>query len=315
MTENKKYIAVMADFGQGDVLACTPAFRGLKKKYPEHKIVAACVYSSIWKNNPNIDELFQLGQYHDFYDKYILPIKEETEDRKLINMKIYEQRFANICDYPLSKILCNVAGVEFDEDKLDFFIDGEEDEFGKDFVKAFKRPVIVLQVESARPPTKGGADKMNSEKDWFPERWDELVSRLKNKFDFVQVGGPKEHVVAGTASNLLSKVNIRQTAAIVKYAKTFVTIDSIVQHIGNAMDKKGIVLFGRSKLETLSHKSNINLVVPGSCPIMPCMGPEAGFGQLIVKNNALIGWTCQDKKCMKALSVDIVEKSIIENFS
>ena len=315
MPKNKeKYIAILADFGQGDVLASTPTFRGLRKKYPNHKIVAACVYTDLWKNNPNIDELYQLGQYHDFYDKYMLHLKTVNEDQKFVNMKFYEQRLANICDYPISKILCECADVEFDEDKLDLFLTEEEDEFGRDFVKALKKPVIVIQTESARPPTQGGNNKMSSEKDWFPESWTELVKRLSDKVAFVQVGGPKEFPIPGITSNLLGKVSIRQTAAIVKYATTFITIDSIVQHIGNAVNKKGIVLFGRSKLETLSHKSNINIVVPGSCEIMPCMGPEAGFSQLVIKGTALVGWTCPDKKCMKAITVDLVENAVVDNF-
>ena len=315
MKSDDKYIVIMCDFGQGDVLATTPALRGLKKKYPDHKIIAACVYAKIWDNNPNVDELYQLGAHHHLYDKYIFPIKTESEDKKLINVKIYENRLANICDRPISHIICDVVGVPFDEDKLDFFLTEDEDEFGRDFVKAFKRPVIVIQTESARPPTKGGKEKMNIEKDWFTERWNELVDKLKHKYDFIQVGGPTETPIHGIASNLLGKIDIRKSASIIKYCKTFVTIDSIVQHIGNAMGKKGVVLFGRSKLETLSHNSNINIVVPGSCPIMPCMGPEPGFGQLIVKDNALVGWTCPDKKCMKAISVDMVIKTIEDNFS
>ena len=85
-------------------------------------------------------------------------------------------------------------------------------------------------------------------------------------------------------------------------------------HLGPAVGKTGIVMFGRSKLSTLGHKYNVNLQVPESCPDIGCCRPEPAYNDFFIKDGKLVSWHCTDRVCMKAITVDMVCDAL-ENFS
>lgn len=299
---------VLMDYGVGDVVMSTPLIRCMKQQYPEHKLIVACIYAEILKGNPNIDFLYQLGTLNDMYSKWIRPLKDPKD---YMMIKPYEPRLQYFYDEPMSKLFCDLAGVKFDKDVLEFFLTKEEENFGKQLTAPCTKPIVVLQIESARVSLRGG-EKMITEKDWFNDRWDTVVDVLKKDYDFVQVGGKDEYRVKGTKMCLLGKTNYRESAAILKNAHTFVTIDSAVSHIGPSVGTTGIVLFGRSKISTLGHTYNTNIEIK-VCPDQPCLRPEPASGDLEVKDgNNLGNWTCKDRICMKAITPDVVIKAIKE---
>lgn len=300
MTEKIKFL--IQDFGIGDCVISTVAIRNLRKTFPEHKIIVASIYSEIFKNNPNIDLLYQLGTLNDMYDKWVRKI---TNQEDFLCLKPYESRIQFFGKEPMSKMFCDLVKLPFDKDVMEVYLTKEEEEFGKQFIKAFSKPVIVIQAESARVSLRGG-EKMITEKDWFNEKWDEVVQALNDEYDFVQVGGKDEYRVKGIRCSLLGKNSYRESAAILKNCHTFLTIDSAVSHLGPAVGKTGIVLFGRSKVETLGHKYNNNIEVK-VCPIQPCLRPEPAVGDIAVKPDNTVGnWTCPDRICMKAITPEIV---------
>ena len=306
-----KFKLLSIDFGVGDVLMTTPLIRSIKKKCVEEnkKLAVACIYSDILRFNPNIDLLLQLGTMNDMYRIF----KEIKDPSDFICLKPYENQSQWFGNEPMSKLFCDLAGYEYDNDKLDIFLTKEEEEFGTEFTKRFKKPLIILQVESARVSLRGG-EKMITEKDWFNERWDAVVDALKDKYDFIQVGGKDEYRVKGINCSLLGKTTYRESAAILKNCFTFITIDSAVSHLGPAVGKTGIVLFGRSKVSALGHKYNTNIIVRESCPDIECLRPNPSVGDLMLnKENQLTNWVCPDKVCMKAITPEMVIDAV-KNF-
>jgi ADP-heptose:LPS heptosyltransferase len=56
-----------------------------------------------------------------------------------------------------------------------------------------------------------------------------------------------------------------------KYCESFVVIDSFLNHLSAAFDKKGVVLFGGTSPERLGYKHNVNLIKDKcACPERPC---------------------------------------------
>ena len=301
---------LIMDYGVGDVVMSTSLIRCMKKQYPEHKLIVACIYSDILRFNPNIDHLYQLGTLNDMYTAWVRPLKDSKD---YIMLKPYEPRIQWFGNEPMSKLFCDLAGVEWDNDVLEFYLTKEEEKFGKDLLMCCTKPVIALQIESARVSLRGG-EKMITEKDWFNENWDATVDALKKDYDFVQVGGKDEYRVKNTKMCLLGKTNYRESAAVLKNCHTFITIDSAVSHIGPAVGKTGIVLFGRSKISTLGHKYNTNIEIKSTCPDQPCLRPEPASGDLELRDgNNLANWTCKDRVCMKIITPEIVIDAI-KNF-
>jgi len=299
------WVVVITDFGQGDCLCATVAIRNLRKKYPEIPIIIASVYPDIFFNNPNITVLYRLGTLNDLYVKWVKPA---TSVDQVYNIKIYERPWQRLYDKPISHLMCEIIKVPFDNDTPELFLSESEDEFGKDFITTYKKPVVIIQCESARPPLQGNK-KMINEKDMVGDWWDRFIAIINDKYDVVQVGCGEEKVIKGIKTNLLGKTTIRQTFSIVKYCHSFVCIDSILGHIGPAVGKKGIVLFGRSPVKTLSHASNVNVALPNLCEDFGCSRPEPQFGDLVVENNGLRNWFCKDRKCMN-IPIELVKEHL-----
>ena len=300
------WIVVFTDFGMGDVICSTVAFRCLRKKYPDIPIIAASVYPDIYENNPNITKIYKLGTLHDLYEKWIIPAKNIGQ---VYNIKIYERPYQRLGTKCISHVMCDQVGADFDIDTPEIFLKNDEAEFGRDFCASYQKPVILIQCESARPPLQGDK-KMINEKDMVGDWWDRFVAAGKDKYDFIQVGCAAEKSIPGVKTSLLGKTTVRQTFSIVKYASSFVCIDSLLGHAGAAVGKSGIVLFGRSRIKTLAHESNRNIIVRESCPDIECCRPEPQFGDLMVVGNGLTNWRCADRKCMSAITVEMVLKEL-----
>jgi ADP-heptose:LPS heptosyltransferase len=306
-----EWIVVFTDFGMGDCLLSTVAFRNLRKKYPNIPIISASVYSDLHRNNPNITLNYQLGDLSDLYERWVKPIKSVNQ---VYNLKVYERPYQRLYDGPLSKLMCEMLDVDFDEDRPEVFLSKDEEDFGKDFVGSYLKPVVLIQVESARPPIQGNK-KMINEKDMVGDFWEKLVDKIKDKVDIIQVGCKDERSIQGIKTNLLGKTTVRQTFSILKYCKTFICIDSLLGHAGPAVGKKGIVLYGRSKIKTLAHDSNDNIIVRDSCPDIECCRPEPQFGDIFLNTNAkgerhVTNWGCMVRKCMIAITPELVESHL-----
>ena len=304
--EKLEWIVVFTDFGMGDVICSTVAFRNLRKKYPEIPIIAASVYPDIYLHNPNINHVYALGQWHDLYEKWCRPAKSFEQ---IFNLKIYERPYQRLGTKPISAVMCDQLNVPFDNDTPEIFLTDAEDEFGKDFCLSYQKPTVLIQCESARPPLQANK-KMINEKDMVGDWWERLVAAGKDKYDFIQMGCSEEKPIAGVKTSLLGKTTVRQTFSIAKYASSFVCIDSFLGHAGAAVGKSGHVLFGRSRVKTLGHESNNNIIVRESCPDIECCRPEPQFGDLMVDNNALKNWACPDRVCMKAITVPMVLEAL-----
>lgn len=300
--EKPEWIVIFTDFGMGDCIISTVAFRNLRKKYPDIPIISASVYSSIFHNNPNITKIYQLGEPNDLYEKWCKPAKSVNQ---IYNIKVYERPYQRLYDGPLSKLMCEMLNVPFDEDRPELFLTPEEEEFGKDFISSYSKPTVLIQVESARPPIQNNK-KMINEKDMVGDFWERLVDKIKDKVDVIQVGCKDERTINGIKTSLLGKTSVRQTFAIAKYCKTYICIDSLLGHVGPAVGKKGIVLYGRSRLKTLSHEINDNIIVRDSCPDIECCRPEPQFGDLMLNRGNLTNWGCAERKCMAAITPELV---------
>jgi len=299
------YVCIFLDFGNGDHLMATVAIRNLRKKYPTIPIIVACVYPDMLLNNPNITTLYRLGTHTDLYEKWVKPA---TSVDQVYNIKIYERPWQRLYEKPISRLMCEMIKVPFDSDTPEIFLTESEEEFGIDFIQSYKKPVIIIQTESARPPLQGNK-KMINEKDMVGDWWDNFIAIINDEYDVIQVGCSEEKSVKGIKTNLLGKTTMRQTFSIVKHCHSFVCIDSILGHIGPAVGKKGIVLFGRSPIKTLSHAFNDNIALSHLCPDFGCSRPEPQFGDLIVENNGLRNWYCKDRKCM-AIPIELVKEHL-----
>jgi ADP-heptose:LPS heptosyltransferase len=105
-------------------------------------------------------------------------------------------------------------------------------------------------------------------KEWYPERFQEVVNQLKSRFDFVQIGNENDPPLKG-ALDLRGKSNIRQTAAILAASKLFVGLVGFPMHLARAVDCPAVCVYGGRELPSQTgYICNVNLVGETSCS--PC---------------------------------------------
>jgi heptosyltransferase-1 len=91
-------------------------------------------------------------------------------------------------------------------------------------------------------------------KHWFEERWADLVDRMQEELGLVTVilGGPDDREadrriresVRGNVVSLVGKTSLAEAAALVKFAKLLVGVDTGLTHMSVAFDRPTVALFG-----------------------------------------------------------------------
>jgi ADP-heptose:LPS heptosyltransferase len=153
--------------------------------------------------------------------------------------------------------------------------------------------------------------QITQNKDWFPERWAELVNTLNKTYDVVQIGGKEEPEISGVTTYLTGRTSLRQSVALVKHSLTYICVESLIGHVGAAVEKPGVVLFGRSNPIIAGHALSENLYVPNSCEFNDifCGRPQGYFGDSELYKGQMRPWLCPNRTCMRAITVPLVLQS------
>ena len=105
-------------------------------------------------------------------------------------------------------------------------------------------------------------------KQWYPERYQEVVSALKGDLNFVQVGSRLDPPLDG-ALDLRGKTSIRETAAIMSRSLAFVGQVGMPMHLARAVDCPAVIVYGgREHPSQTGYSCNENVYSPVHCS--PC---------------------------------------------
>lgn len=105
-------------------------------------------------------------------------------------------------------------------------------------------------------------------KQWYPERFQQVVDLLRDRYNFVQVGMPSDPALEG-AVDLRGQTNVRETAAILSQSLTFVSQVGMLMHLGRAVDRRGVIVYGGRETPAQSgYSGHENLYSPVPCS--PC---------------------------------------------
>jgi len=302
----RKQIIVTTRGGVGDVLLCTPALRAVKESYPDHKLIVYCLKKAHWnvlQHNPYIDSLriistlhllrYPVHLYHYLFNKWW----KKGYMFNIARMKHYRLLFQHI---PISLIYEKnvkdiVPEVFHDLDvrcrhrKIGLFFTRQEEEKARKALEPHRR-VVLMHVFS----------RTSVNHHWPAERWEELVRQLP-EYTFIQIGLPDEPYVKGALDWRSSKMTIRETLCLIKYADSFVGVESSMGHATNAFDIPGVVLFGDTSPVHWGHENNINIYKSIRCS--PCY-------HYVSSDPCPYG-----HECMRFITVEEVRKAIVSQMN
>jgi heptosyltransferase-1 len=118
-----------------------------------------------------------------------------------------------------------------------------------------------------------------AQKHWFNSAWNELLAAIRTQWQLpvVMLGGPGDRsssvAIGGEGQtgliNLVGETTLRQAAALIKRAKLIIGVDTGLTHMGIAMNRPTLCLFGSTRpyLDT-THENAAVIYHPRSCS--PC---------------------------------------------
>ena len=263
----------------GDHLCATVMLRNIRKNNPYAKIIVGALYPKLLYNNPNIDEICPLLPEFIKYDRN--PYKFG-----------FEQSYGG----KLSEAWCKIWNTTFDKDKLDYYVTKLEDDKAKSYTAQFKKPIILIAPHGGGGLRNGQHVQITQNKDWYINRWETLCRALRSKYTIIQIGSKTELPLVNVDERLLGGP-IRDIIAIIPYCKLWISVDSFLQHAGNAVGKQGIVLFGKTRPSMFGHNSNVN-IYKKVCPLEKCH-----FNNDIKSQWNIDIKQCDNRKCMEAIDV------------
>ncbi len=130
-------------------------------------------------------------------------------------------------------------------------------------------------------------------KEWYPERVQNVVDALAGDVEFIQLGSKSDPALQH-AKDLRGATNIRETAAILSHARLYVGTVGFLMHVARAVECPSVIIFGGREAPWQSgYVCNTNLYT--AVPCAPCWRAN----------------TCEfDRECMREISVADVVSAI-----
>jgi ADP-heptose:LPS heptosyltransferase len=135
-------------------------------------------------------------------------------------------------------------------------------------------------------------------REWYPQRFQELCAQLRSDVRVVQIGSASDMKLEG-ALDLRGKTSLRQTAAVLANSLVFIGLVGFVMHLARAVDCRSVIIYGgREKPALTGYVANKNLY--GQVRCAPCW----------LRN------PCEfNRKCMDMISVDQVIAATADQIS
>jgi len=239
--------------GIGDDLMATTIFRELRRR-DSGRIAFATQHPGLFEQNPDVDRI--IWHQHPRLRRWLregLPLQR-------LGYAHYDQvtdRDEPLDEHVLKK-LCRHAGIEGPIELRPYvYLTPAEMAGGR-----LADNQITIQ-SSAR-----GAAFAIQNKEWFPERFQEVCTELGNSHTLVQIGSQSDPPMAG-ALDCRGKTSLRESAALLANSQVFLGLEGFLMHLARSVDCRSVIIYGgRLSPWQIGYSANANLV--GATPCSPC---------------------------------------------
>lgn len=237
----------------GDIVACEPISREIKRLYPHSKVywIVKKPYRELLDFNPNID--FVIEEYSVFYAMLLIKfnpfdsfhnchlsglrrydyLRTTLQNSRADSLNIFTNNYFDKGN--ILEVFAEVGGLPVLKDSPRIYIPKKVQENVRNLVLPAK--MIVLHCHSNFSP-----------KDWQVYHWQRLVLDLVTNFAYevIEIGLKSNLLISHPKyHNFCGKYSLLETAEIIKKAQYFIGIDSGPAHFANAVGTYGFLLFGK----------------------------------------------------------------------
>jgi hypothetical protein len=239
--------------GIGDDLMCTTVFRELKKRGAA-SIAAATQQRELYEKNPDVDQI--LFNPHPRLNRW------SREGLPFIRLAYTDYDPLRDADAPPAEHvlikMCRLAGLT-GKVELRPYLYLTQKEFA-----AGRMGENQVAIQSSGL---AAAHSMRN-KEWYPQRFQEVCTELRSDLTVVQLGAVSDPKLEGTI-DLRGKTSIRESAAILANSLVFVGLVGFLMHLARAVDCRAVIVYGgREKPAQTGYVANKNLYNQVRCA--PC---------------------------------------------
>ncbi len=229
----------------GDDLLMSLTLPGLKKKFPDKKIIVEARWVDLFKNNPFV---------HWVTDKHLKTIKKHLKPK----YKILPELTEPITIQMLKSVGLNGTGAP------EIYLSEEELRLIKE---KYTFPYIVIAPI--------GKQKFSSNrKDWGIENF-QIVRDSFPGYKFIQTGAKSDTLL----DNVIDErgLGMRHTAAMLKNCLFFFGLEGGLMHLSKAVGTKSVIIFGGVLNPKITgYKENLNISTTPECS--PCFNSTKKIG-------------------------------------
>jgi hypothetical protein len=301
-----KNIIFIVEGGLGKEIASTAVIQAIKTKYPQKNIIVVAGFTDIFLYNPNVKKVFNFGNPLYFYDDYI------NDEAYVIRQEPYlEYEYISKKSH-LIDVWCKQIGVEPTTLTPDIYFLENEIDAAKMYVDNVtengKKELILLQwIGGKVPKDKTPAELKGSLAAMYrrslpQDTAQKLVNKLVETNKYV-VGNVAHENFPDIKNTNRIHFPIRSVIALLKHVKTFIGIDSFLQHAAasSEINKQGVVCWGGTSPICLGYDTHVNLT-KSVCNNPFCHRPNSYLFDM-QSHGAM--WDCTyGDRCMKAFTAD-----------
>lgn len=267
----------------GDDLMCSTVFRELRKR-SRRSLAMVTRNPELFERNPDVEKVIrQTDGRLNRWGRAGLPL------RTLAHSTYDAARDMDLPpDEHILIRMCRLAGIGGPVELRPYiFLTAEELAAGK-----LAENQVAIQSSGLAAPV------VMKNREWYPERFQELCAQLRSDVRVVQVGAASDMKLEG-AIDLRGKTSLRQTAAILANSLVFIGLVGFVMHLARAVDCRSVIIYGgREKPAITGYVANKNLY--GQVRCAPCG----------LRN------PCEfNRKCMDMITVDQVIAATADQIS
>ncbi len=234
--------------GIGKNVIATAVCEGLKKKYPNGKLIVVSGYPEVFVNNPFVDKCFHFNQTTYFYKEYLDGKDFEVfcHDPYLTTSHIKQNEH-------LINTWFNLFGLVYDNEQPRLFLTDREVSFYRSKLMSDK-PVLIMQ-------TNGGAENQALKYSWARDIPYHVGAKVVEEFapthNILHIRRDDQPQYSNT---IQLKEDFRVIAALLPLAQVRLFMDSFAQHTAYAMGCKATVLWIANKPEVFGYAVNDNIL-------------------------------------------------------
>lgn len=246
---NLMYSIFHVEGGIGKNILATSVIESLKKSDPEREIIVVTAWPAVWFNNPNISQIYPLGQVANFYKKFI-----KNQDVKVFRQDPYHTEDYILNRKHLINIWCDLIGVENKSQGPNLhFSPLELQSVQLKMLSGAQKPIFLLHSN--------GGGQSGRPYSWYRDipiqNLQDIVEYFKNDYHIYQIGYENQLMIEGCHRLTL---DTREILASVIFCRKRLLIDSFSQHAAAALGQKSVVCWVGNKPEVLGYASHINVV-------------------------------------------------------